>query len=266
MKFNLKKFIIIFGLIFLYLPILILIIYSFNENKRVMVWKGFSIKWYYELFRNEKIIESFYISLKIAFISATVATFLGVMIGYSLIRIKKIPLKSFFIFISSTPLVMPELILGLSMLFFFIFLNNMIGIPSGRGQITILISHITFCIAFVAIIIQARLSDFDRNIEEAAMDLGTPSHKVIYKITLPIILPSIISGWLLAFTLSLDDLVVASFTSGPGANTLPIVVFSKVRLGLSPEINALSTILILGLFFIGIIFFFVQKKQSNIQK
>jgi putrescine transport system permease protein len=142
----------------------------------------------------------------------------------------------------------------------------LIGIPSARGQITILISHITFCIAFVAIIIQARLSDFDKDVEEAAMDLGVYPHKVFYKITLPIILPSIISGWLLAFTLSLDDLVVASFTSGPGANTLPIIVFSKVRLGLSPEINALSTILIVGLFFIGFLYIFFQKKSSNIQK
>ena len=266
MKFNLKFITLFLGLSFLYLPILILIIYSFNVNKRVMVWKGFSFKWYGKLLENEKILESFYISLQIAFITACISTFLGVMIGYALIRIKKIPIKSFFIFISSAPLVMPELILGLSMLFFFIFLNNLIGFPSARGQVTILISHITFCIAFVAVIIQSRLSDFDKSLEEAAMDLGLKPNKVIYKITLPIIMPSIISGWLLAFTLSLDDLVVASFTSGPGANTLPIVVFSKVRLGLSPEVNALSTILLLGLFFIAFLFFFIQKKSLNIQK
>ena len=266
MKFNFKYFILTMGLVFLYLPILILIIYSFNLNKRVMVWKGFSFKWYAKLFKNEKIIESFYISLEIAFIAASISTFLGVMIGYSLIRINKIPLKPFYIFISSAPLVMPELILGLSMLFFFIFLNNLIGIPSMRGQMTILISHITFCIAFVAVIIQARLSNFDKSVEEAAMDLGLPSYKVIYKITLPIIFPSILSGWLLAFTLSLDDLVVASFTSGPGANTLPIIVFSKVRLGLSPEINALSTILIFLLFFGGILYLYLQKKFLNIKK
>ncbi len=266
MKFNFKFLILFIGFIFLYLPILILIIYSFNINKRVMVWKGFSFKWYGELFKNEKIIESFYTSIEIAFISACISTLLGILIGYALVRIKKIPLKPFYIFISSAPLVMPELILGLSMLFFFIFLNNLIGIPSARGQITILISHITFCIAFVAVIIQARLSDFDKNIEEAAMDLGLTPYKVFYKITLPIIMPSIISGWLLAFTLSLDDLVVASFTSGPGANTLPIVVFSKVRLGLNPEINALSTILLISLFLIGIIYFYLQKKKSNVQK
>ena len=173
--------------------------------------------------------------------------------------------KSFYIFLSSTPLVLPELILGLAMLLFFISLNNFISFPSARGQLTIFISHVTFCIAFVAIIIQARLTDFNKNIEEAAMDLGYNYTKVIYKVTLPIILPSIIAGWLLAFTISLDDLVVASFTTGPGANTLPIVVFSKVRLGLSPEVNALSSILMLVLILIGVIYFFFNNKL-NVKK
>ncbi len=251
------------GLLFLYFPIIILIFYSFNANKRVMVWKGFSFKWYVELFNNEQILEAFIISIKIASLSATLATILGVMIGYSLVRIKKIPFKSFYIFLSSTPLVLPELILGLSMLLFFISLNNLISFPSSRGQLTIFISHVTFCIAFVAIIIQARLTDFNKNIEEAAMDLGYNYNKVIYKITLPIILPSIIAGWLLAFTISLDDLVVASFTTGPGANTLPIVVFSKVRLGLSPEVNALSAILMFALLFIGILYYYFNKKFKH---
>lgn len=260
-----KNSIISLGLFFLYFPILVLIFYSFNENKRVMVWKGFSFKWYGELFKNEQIIEAFIVSIKIASFSATVSTILGVMIGYSLVRIKKIPLKSFYIFLSSTPLVLPELILGLAMLLFFISLNNFISFPSTRGPLTIFISHVTFCIAFVAIIIQARLTDFNKNIEEAAMDLGYNYTKVIYKVTLPIILPSIIAGWLLAFTISLDDLVVASFTTGPGANTLPIVVFSKVRLGLSPEVNALSSILMLVLILIGVIYFFFNNKL-NVKK
>tara|TARA_E500000075_G_scaffold128823_1_gene135876 strand:+ start:280 stop:1080 length:801 start_codon:yes stop_codon:yes gene_type:complete len=260
-----KNSVISLGLFFLYFPILVLIFYSFNENKRVMVWKGFSFKWYGELFKNEQIIEAFIVSIKIASFSATVSTILGVMIGYSLVRIKKIPLKSFYIFLSSTPLVLPELILGLAMLLFFISLNNFISFPSTRGQLTIFISHVTFCIAFVAIIIQARLTDFNKNIEEAAMDLGYNYTKVIYKVTLPIILPSIIAGWLLAFTISLDDLVVASFTTGPGANTLPIVVFSKVRLGLSPEVNALSSILMLVLILIGVIYFFFNNKL-NVKK
>ena len=260
-----KNSIISLGLFFLYFPILVLIFYSFNENKRVMVWKGFSFKWYGELFKNEQIIEAFIVSIKIASFSATVSTILGVMIGYSLVRIKKIPLKSFYIFLSSTPLVLPELILGLAMLLFFISLNNFISFPSTRGQLTIFISHVTFCIAFVAIIIQARLTDFNKNIEEAAMDLGYNYTKVIYKVTLPIILPSIIAGWLLAFTISLDDLVVASFTTGPGANTLPIVVFSKVRLGLSPEVNALSSILMFVLILIGAVYFFLNNKL-NVKK
>ena len=264
MKSSLIKSTVIFlGLFFLYFPILVLIFYSFNENKRVMVWKGFSLRWYNELFNNEQIIEAFIISIKIAALSATFATILGVMIGYSLVRIRKIPLKSFYIFLSSTPLVLPELILGLSMLLFFISLNNVIGFPSSRGQLTIFISHVTFCIAFVAIIIQARLTDFNKNIEEAAMDLGYNYTKVLYKIILPIILPSIIAGWLLAFTISLDDLVVASFTTGPGANTLPIVVFSKVRLGLSPEVNALSAILMFALIIIGLFYFYFDKKFKH---
>ena len=260
-----KNFIISLGLFFLYFPILVLIFYSFNENKRVMVWKGFSFKWYGELFKNEQIIEAFIVSIKIASFSATISTILGVMIGYSLVRIKKIPLKFFYIFLSSTPLVLPELILGLAMLLFFISLNNLISFPSTRGQLTIFISHVTFCIAFVAIIIQARLTDFNKNIEEAAMDLGYNYTMVIYKVTLPIIFPSIIAGWLLAFTISLDDLVVASFTTGPGANTLPIVVFSKVRLGLSPEVNALSSILMLILILIGAVYFFLNNKL-NVKK
>ena len=264
MKSSLIKSTVIFlGLFFLYFPILVLIFYSFNENKRVMVWKGFSLRWYNELFNNEQIIEAFIISIKIAALSATFATILGVMIGYSLVRIRKIPIKLFYIFLSSTPLVLPELILGLSMLLFFISLNNVIGFPSSRGQLTIFISHVTFCIAFVAIIIQARLTDFNKNIEEAAMDLGYNYTKVLYKITLPIILPSIIAGWLLAFTISLDDLVVASFTTGPGANTLPIVVFSKVRLGLSPEVNALSAILMFALIIIGLFYFYFNKKFKH---
>ena len=262
-KYILKIISLTIGFAFLYFPILTLIAYSFNDNKRVMVWKGFSFRWYNELFNNEQIIEAFIISIKIAALSATFATILGVMIGYSLVRISKIPFKSLYIFLSSTPLVLPELILGLSMLLFFISLNNLVGFPSSRGQLTIFISHVTFCIAFVAIIIQARLTDFNKNIEEAAMDLGYNYTKVLYKITLPIILPSIIAGWLLAFTISLDDLVVASFTTGPGANTLPIVVFSKVRLGLSPEVNALSAILMLALLIIGILYFYFNKKFKH---
>ena len=266
MRFNIfKNLIIYFTFAFLYLPIFILVIYSFNENKRVMVWKGFSFKWYTKLLHNEQIIESFVTSIKIASLTATFSTILGLMVGFTLVRVKKIIFKPFYVFLTSTPLVLPELILGLSMLLFFITLNNFINFPSSRGQLTIFISHVTFSIAFVAVIIQARLTNFNTNIEEAAMDLGCNHNQVIYKITLPIILPSIIAGWLLAFTLSLDDLVVASFTTGPGANTLPIVVFSKVRLGLSPEVNALSTILMLALIILGIFYYVINKIILNIK-
>ena len=263
-KIFLKSFFLTIGFAFLYFPILTLIAYSFNDNKRVMVWKGFSFRWYGELFRNEQILEAFMISIKIASLSATFATLLGVMIGYSLVRIPKIPARPFFIFLSSSPLVMPEIILGLSLLLFFISSNHLIGFPSSKGQFTVLISHITFSVAFVAVIIQSLLSSYYKNIEEAAQDLGTLPNKIFWKITAPVILPSIISGWLLTFTLSLDDLVVASFTTGPGANTLPIVVFSKVRLGLSPEVNALSSMIMLFVVIAAVIFYFVNR--SNVQK
>jgi putrescine transport system permease protein len=261
-----KYLVLIFGFIFLYFPILALIGYSFNDSKRVMVWKGFSFRWYGELFKNEQILEAFYTSIEIAALSATFATILGVMAGFSLARIAKIPFRSFFIFLSTAPLVMPEIILGLSLLLFFVTTNNLFGLPSSKGQLTVLIAHITFSVAFVAVIIQARLSSFDKNIEEAAQDLGAKPNSVIWKITTPVIMPSIISGWLLAFTLSLDDLVVASFTTGPGANTLPIVVFSKVRLGLSPEVNALSAIIMLFVVTIAVGYYIKIRNKSDVNK
>ena len=263
-KLFFKIFTLTIGFSFLYFPILTLIAYSFNDNKRVMVWKGFSFRWYKELFQNEQILEAFYTSLKIASLSATFATVMGVMIGFSLTRISKIPARPFFIFLSSSPLVMPEIILGLSLLLFFISSNHIIGFPSSKGQLTVLISHITFSVAFVAVIIQSRLSSYDKNIEEAAQDLGTIPNMIFWKVTAPVILPAILSGWLLAFTLSLDDLVVASFTTGPGANTLPIVVFSKVRLGLSPEVNALSAIIMLIVILAAISIYLINR--SHIKK
>ena len=263
-KSFLKYILLGIGFAFLYFPIFTLIIYSFNESKIVMVWKGFSLKWYAELFKNEQILEAFYISIKIASISATLATLLGVMVGYSLARISKIPFRSFFIFISTAPLVIPEIILGLSLLLFFISANNLFGLPSSKGKMTVLISHITFSVAFVAVIIQARLISFNKSIEEAAQDLGAVPNSVIWKVTLPVILPSIISCWLLAFTLSLDDLVVASFTTGPGANTLPIVVFSKVRMGLSPEVNALSAVIMLAIVSIAMGYYIKNRNKSDV--
>ena len=235
----------LFGFIFLYAPILSLIIYSFNKSKLVTVWGGWSVKWYAELFNNQQIIDAAIVSLKVAFITATLSVVLGVLAGYVLSRMGKFPGKLIVSGWISAPLIMPEVITGLSLLLLFVSLENLIGWPAGRGITTIIIAHTTFCMAYVAVIVQSRLSQMDDSLEEAAMDLGAKPHSLFFLITLPIISPAIISGWLLAFTMSLDDLVIASFVSGPGNSTLPMVIFSKIRLGVSPEVNALATIMIL---------------------
>ncbi|MDX9860217.1 MAG: ABC transporter permease subunit [Rhodospirillales bacterium] len=233
-----------FGYAFLYVPIALLIIYSFNESKLVTVWSGFSVKWYGELIRNDKLLEAAWLSLKIAFVSATLATVFGTMAALVLDRFGRFRGRTLLGGMIAAPLVMPEVITGLAMLLLFVALETMIGWPAGRGQTTITIAHITFSMAFVAIVVQSRLRHMDRSLEEAAQDLGARPLKVFFVITLPIIAPSLVAGWLLGFTLSLDDLVIASFVSGPGSSTLPMVVFSSVRLGVSPQINALATVII----------------------
>ena len=233
------------GFIFLYAPIISLIIYSFNKSKLVTVWGGWSIKWYVELFNNQQIIDAALVSLNVAFITATLSVILGVLAGYVLSRMGKFPGKLIVSGWVSAPLIMPEVITGLSLLLLFVSLENLIGWPAGRGITTIIIAHTTFCMAYVAVIVQSRLAQMDDSLEEAAMDLGAKPHSLFFLITLPIISPAIISGWLLAFTMSLDDLVIASFVSGPGNSTLPMVIFSKIRLGVTPEVNALATIMIL---------------------
>ena len=233
-----------FGYAFLYVPIFLLIIYSFNESKLVTVWSGFSVKWYGELIRNDKLLEAAWLSLKIAFTSATLATVFGTMAALVLDRFGRFHGRTLLGGMIAAPLVMPEVITGLAMLLLFVALETMIGWPAGRGQTTITIAHITFSMAFVAIVVQSRLRHMDRSLEEAAQDLGARPLKVFFVITLPIIAPSLVAGWLLGFTLSLDDLVIASFVSGPGSSTLPMVVFSSVRLGVSPQINALATVII----------------------
>ncbi|PCI57734.1 MAG: putrescine ABC transporter permease PotI [Gammaproteobacteria bacterium] len=235
----------LFGFIFLYAPILSLIIYSFNKSKLVTVWGGWSVKWYVELFNNQQIIDAAIVSFKVAFITATLSVILGVLAGYVLSRMGKFPGKLIVSGWVSAPLIMPEVITGLSLLLLFVSLENLIGWPAGRGITTIIIAHTTFCMAYVAVIVQSRLSQMDDSLEEAAMDLGAKPQSLFFLITLPIISPAIISGWLLAFTMSLDDLVIASFVSGPGNSTLPMVIFSKIRLGVTPEVNALATIMIL---------------------
>ena len=234
-----------FGFAFLYIPIVLVIIYSFNDSKLVTVWGGWSVKWYVELFNNENILNAALLSFRIAAITATFATIFGTMAGLILARLRQFRGRMLFTGMIASPLVMPEVITGLSLLLLFVSLQNFIGWPSQRGMNTITIAHITFSMAYVAVIIQSRLTEINESLEEAAMDLGAKPARVIWDITLPIILPAMISGWLLAFTLSLDDLVISSFVSGPGATTLPMLIFSKVRLGVSPDINALATILIL---------------------
>ncbi|MFC7332299.1 ABC transporter permease subunit [Rhodocista pekingensis] len=232
------------GLIFLYGPILLLIAYSFNDNRLVTVWSGFSFRWYGELMQNAQLLEAAWLSLRIAFITACGAVVLGTMAGLLMARFGPFRGRALFGGMISAPLVMPEVIMGLSLLLLFVSLEQLIGWPAGRGTTTIVIAHITFTMSFVAVVIQSRLVSLDASLEEAAMDLGARPAKVFFVITLPIIAPSVVAGWLLAFTLSLDDLVIASFASGPGSTTLPMVVFSSVRLGVSPQINALATIVV----------------------
>ena len=226
------------GFAFLYLPMLILVIYSFNESKLVTVWAGFSTRWYGELLRNEAFLDAAWVTLQVAVASSTIATVLGTMAAYVLVRAGRFTGRTLFTGMIYAPLVMPEVITGLSLLLLFI------GIGLDRGILTIILAHTTFSMAFVSVVVSSRLASFDRSLEEAALDLGASPFEAFRLVTLPIIAPAVISGWLLAFTLSLDDLVIASFTAGPSATTLPIKIFSAVRLGVSPEINALSTIMI----------------------
>ena len=227
------------GFAFLYLPILLLINYSFNESKLVTVWGGFSTKWYGELLRNEAMLDAAWVTLRVAFFSATLATILGTMAAIVLVRAGRFSGRTLFSGMVYAPLVMPEVITGLSLLLLFI------AIGLDRGMVTVVMAHTTFAMCYVAVVVSSRLVTFDRSLEEAALDLGATPVDTFFSVTLPIIAPAVFAGWLLAFTLSLDDLVIASFNTGPGATTLPIKIYSAVRLGVSPEINALSTILIL---------------------
>jgi putrescine transport system permease protein len=239
------------GYAFLYLPILALVVYSFNASRLVTVWAGFSTHWYVELAENGRMLEAGWLSLRIAVISASLALVLGTLAGLILARFGRFPGRLLFTGIVSATLVIPEVISGLSLLLLFVGLEQLIGWPAERGMVTIVLAHTTFCLAFVAVIVQSRLIGMDRACEEAALDLGARPVKVFCVITLPMIAPALVSGWLLAFTLSLDDLVITSFVSGPGATTLPMLVFSSVRLGVSPQINALAT-LIVGVVAVGV--------------
>ena len=241
-----------FGYAFLYLPILVLMIYSFNDSRLATVWGGFSTRWYGALLENSQILDAALLSLQIAVVSATMATVLGTLAALGLNRMGRYRGRTLFTGMIAAPLVMPEVITGLSLLLLFVSLQELIGWPGARGANTITIAHITFSMAYVAVIVQSRLASMDHALEEAAMDLGGRPFAVTLDITLPLIAPAMAAGWLLAFTLSLDDLVIASFTAGAGASTLPMVIFSKVKLGVTPEINALATIII-GIVTVGVL-------------
>ncbi len=240
----------LFGFAFLYAPIALLVLYSFNASRLVTVWAGFSTRWYGELARNDGFRQAAATSLEVAAMAASLALVLGTMAGLAMARFSRFPGRALFGFALLAPLVVPEVILGLSLLLLFVACESWLGWP-GRGVLTITIAHATFAACFVSVLVRAQLAGFDRTLEEAACDLGARAWTVLARITLPGIAPALISGWLLAFTLSLDDLVVASFVTGPSATTLPMAVFSSVRLGVSPQVNALATL------FLGVVFVLV---------
>lgn len=264
---RLTKLMLAAGFLFLYAPMLSLIVYSFNESRLVTVWSGFSVKWYYELFQDKQLMSAAWVSIQVAFWTACAAVVLGTLAAMAMTRMRHFPGKTLFGGLITAPLVMPEVITGLSILLLFVSIGPIIGIGEQRGMLTIWIAHVTFTMAYVTVVISSRLGELDRSLEEAAMDLGANRVKVFFVITLPIIAPALLAGWLLAFTLSLDDLVVASFASGPSSTTLPMKVFSSVRLGVSPKINALAALLILVVMLVSMIgWWFMSREEKRRQR
>lgn len=255
--------ILVVGFTFLYAPMLMLVVYSFNSSKLVTVWAGWSTRWYGELFRDTEMMSAVGLSLSIAACAATMAVILGTIAAVIMVRFGRFRGSRGFAFMLTAPLVMPDVITGLSLLLLFVALGHAFGWPANRGMFTIWLAHVTFCMAYVSVVISARLRELDRSIEEAALDLGATPLKVFFTITLPMIAPAIISGWLLAFTLSLDDLVIASFVSGPGATTLPMMVFSSVRMGVNPEINALATLILAVVGVVGLIAWWIMSRAEK---
>ncbi len=250
------------GFVFLYLPVIILILYSFNDSKLVSVWGGFSFRWYEELWKDHELLIALLQSVKIASISASLGVIIGVFAGVSLSKYNFFS-KSIYSLLVSIPLVIPEIIIGLSLLILFQTLNKLFSITTTMGGSTIIIAHTTICISYVALLVQLRINELNKtkNIEEAALDLGATPLNVFLSITLPSIKSTIISGWFLAFILSFDDLIVATFTSGPGTTTLPMLIYSRVRLGLNPEINVMGTITILLGVITSVILFFIKRRK-----
>ncbi|MBC3777190.1 ABC transporter permease subunit [Pseudomonas sp. SWRI99] len=263
-RFNFSKFMLIFGLMFIYLPMLILVIYSFNASKLVTVWGGWSVKWYVGLLDNTQLMGSVVRSLEIACYTAIAAVALGTLAAFVLTRVTRFKGRTLFGGLVTAPLVMPEVITGLSLLLLFVAMAQLIGWPQERGIVTIWIAHTTFCAAYVAVVVSARLRELDLSIEEAAMDLGAKPFKVFFLITIPMIAPSLAAGGMMSFALSLDDLVLASFVSGPGSTTLPMEVFSAVRLGVKPEINAVASLILLAVSLMTfLVWYFGRQAEAN---
>ncbi|MDA7964312.1 ABC transporter permease subunit [Ruegeria sp.] len=237
------------GVAFLYIPILVLITFSFNASDKVNVWAGFSLRWYRSLLDDPQILEAAQNSFVIAIVSATLATVLAMIASVVIVRFGPFRGRTLFTGMMSAPLIMPEVITGISLLLLFVAMQQLIGWPANRGFTTVVLAHATFCTAFAAVVLQARLRSLDSSLEEAAADLGSTPLRAFFKVTLPMMGPAMTSAWLLSFTLSLDDLVIASFTTGPNSTTLPMLIFSKVRLGVSPDVNALATLIIVGIGF-----------------
>ncbi|AOK23454.1 spermidine/putrescine ABC transporter permease [Burkholderia ubonensis] len=251
------------GFAFLYIPIVSLIVYSFNESKLVTVWSGFSFRWYSALVDDDELLTAAWLSLKIGLMTATASVVIGTWAGFVLARMGRFRGFALFSGMINAPLVIPEVIQGISLLLLFIELGKWIGWPAERGIFTIWLGHVMLCISYVAIIVQSRVRELDPSLEEAALDLGATPLKVFFAVTLPLISQALIAGWLLSFTLSIDDLVLSAFLSGPGSTTLPLVVFSRVRLGLNPEMNALATLLIFAVTAGVVITNFVMLRQER---
>jgi putrescine transport system permease protein len=262
-RFGFTRTVFWLGIAFLYLPMVVLIIYSFNESRLVTVWAGFSTKWYAELLRDQQLMDAVWRSLRIAFCAATAAVALAIVASIVIVRIPRFVTRGLFTSSITAPLVMPDVIIGLSMLLLFVAMGQQLGWPANRGVVTVWIAHTTFCAAYATVVISSRLKEMDRSLEEAALDLGASQIGAFLYITLPIIAPAIISAWLLSFTVSLDDVVIASFVTGPGATTLPIEVFSSVRMGITPKINALATIIILVVSTIAVTSWFVTRRMQD---
>lgn len=258
-----KWFFLGIGFLFLYIPILSLIVFSFNDSALASSWSGFSLRWYKSLFEDQALLSAAWLSLKIAVLTATAAVFIGTWAGYVLVRKGSFKGIGLYIGMLNAPLVIPDVILGISLLLMIVELRNITGFPAGNGIFTIWLGHVTLCVAYVSVVIASRVRELDRSLEEAALDLGATPLKVFFSITLPLIAPALVAAWLLAFTLSLDDVVIASFLNGPGFTTLPIEVFSRVRLGIKPEVNALATLFIV---LVGVFVIIANRLQTGTTK